>query len=128
MSYTPHTWQTGETVTAAKLNALEQGVASGGGGNLVVTMTIEYNTPGQNSATFTLNATWQDISAAIAAGKYVCSVSSGEQTVQTQIVSYSSYVEDETTTYVIGDFWDNYYTTNSQTGYPSRVVIEENVS
>jgi len=32
MSYTPHTWTSGEVVTAAKMNALEQGAASGGGG------------------------------------------------------------------------------------------------
>lgn len=36
MSYTPHTWQTGETITAAKLNNIEEGISeaaqSGGGG------------------------------------------------------------------------------------------------
>ena len=31
MSYTPHEWTTGETITAAKLNALENGAAEGGG-------------------------------------------------------------------------------------------------
>lgn len=31
MAYTPHEWSTGETITAAKLNALENGVAAGGG-------------------------------------------------------------------------------------------------
>ena len=35
MSYTPHTWASGETITAAKLNALEQGVAEGGGGAII---------------------------------------------------------------------------------------------
>ena len=35
MSYTPHTWTSGEVVTAAKMNALEQGAASGGGGLLI---------------------------------------------------------------------------------------------
>ena len=32
MSYTPHTWTVGDVITAERLNALEQGVASGGGG------------------------------------------------------------------------------------------------
>ena len=32
MSYTPHEWTTGETITAAKLNALENGAAEGGSG------------------------------------------------------------------------------------------------
>ena len=31
MSYTPTTWKAGDTVTSAKLNKLEQGVAAGGG-------------------------------------------------------------------------------------------------
>lgn len=31
MAYTPTVWQAGDTVTAAKLNKMEQGIASGGG-------------------------------------------------------------------------------------------------
>ena len=30
MSYTPTTWTTGDTITATKLNKMEQGIASGG--------------------------------------------------------------------------------------------------
>ena len=32
MSYEPHIWVDDETITAAKLNAMEQGIAQGGGG------------------------------------------------------------------------------------------------
>lgn len=32
MSYTPTTWTTGDTITATKLNKIEQGIASAGGG------------------------------------------------------------------------------------------------
>ena len=32
MTYSPHTWQPGEIISSARLNALEQGVAAGGGG------------------------------------------------------------------------------------------------
>ena len=32
MSYTPTTWTTGDTITATKLNKMEQGIASAGGG------------------------------------------------------------------------------------------------
>ena len=32
MSYTPTTWVTGDTVTATKLNKMEQGIANAGGG------------------------------------------------------------------------------------------------
>ena len=30
MSYTPNTWATGDTITASKLNAMEQGIANAG--------------------------------------------------------------------------------------------------
>lgn len=54
MSYTPTTWAAGDTVTAAKLNKLEQGVASGG--VLVVNMSLN------NDETIgTLDKTWQEI-------------------------------------------------------------------
>jgi hypothetical protein len=38
MSYEKHTWETGETITAEKLNNLEDGVASGGGGGIFIVM------------------------------------------------------------------------------------------
>jgi len=39
MSYTPTTWTNGDTITAAKLNKMEQGIAEGGGGgNAVVSL------------------------------------------------------------------------------------------
>lgn len=48
MSYTPHTWTTNETITAAKLNNLEDGVQeaaqSGGGGLTFIPWTFDDNT------------------------------------------------------------------------------------
>ena len=41
MSYTPTTWATGDTVTATKLNKLENGVASAGGYDLVFKLNDE---------------------------------------------------------------------------------------
>jgi len=35
MAYTPTTWVTGDTVTATKLNKIENGIASAGGGGLI---------------------------------------------------------------------------------------------
>lgn len=53
MSYTPTNWATGDVITAEKLNKLEQGVASaGGGGALIVTID-------ENNA---LDHTWKEIS------------------------------------------------------------------
>jgi len=52
MSYEPTTWKSGDTVTSAKLNKMEQGIANagGGGGALVVHVVDE-----------TLDKTWQEI-------------------------------------------------------------------
>ena len=35
MSYTPTTWATGDTITATKLNKMEQGIAGAGGSGLI---------------------------------------------------------------------------------------------
>lgn len=51
MSYTPTTWQTGDTITAALLNKMEQGVANAGGGGALLV--------GQSNET--LDKTWQEI-------------------------------------------------------------------
>ena len=42
MSYTPTEWSTGDTITAALLNKMENGIAAGGGGNPLVTLTFPY--------------------------------------------------------------------------------------
>lgn len=35
MSYTPHTWENDELITAAKMNNIEEGIAEGGSGALI---------------------------------------------------------------------------------------------
>ena len=52
MAYTPNTWATGDTITAAKLNNMEQGIASAGGGGVFIV----------NESNGTLDKTWQEIS------------------------------------------------------------------
>ena len=45
MSYEKQTWQTGDVVTSAKLNHMEDGIAAaGGGGVLVVNVTFDEST------------------------------------------------------------------------------------
>ena len=41
MAYTPTVWQTGDTITAEKLNKLENGVANTGGYDIVFTKTMD---------------------------------------------------------------------------------------
>lgn len=69
MSYEPTNWKTGDVVTSAKLNKLEQGVASGA---MIVT---GYNTISGNG---TLNKTWQEIYDAASQGKSVVLVDEQE--------------------------------------------------
>ena len=56
MSYEKQTWQTGDTITAEKLNHIEDGIAgAGGGGVLVVYGTVD------DDDIMTLDHTWQEI-------------------------------------------------------------------
>lgn len=64
MSYEPTTWKSGDIVTSAKLNKLEQGVANAGG-YLVVHVSMDGE---EGSATYTLDKTWQEIYDAVSAG------------------------------------------------------------
>ena len=61
VSYEPHEWDTGEVITAARLNAIEQGIAGAGAGYDVVVETA-MSQPGNNLANF--SATWSDYQAA----------------------------------------------------------------
>lgn len=83
MSYEPHEWVAGETVTASKLNNMEQGIANGGG-VLVATLELpsedlgethrgETKTSQDNSGILVLSATitshtWQELYDAVADG------------------------------------------------------------
>lgn len=61
MAYEPTTWKSGDVVTSAKLNHMEQGIAGAG------QMIIVRNDP----ETFTLQSTWQEIYDALKAGVFV---------------------------------------------------------
>lgn len=60
MAYVKQTWQTGDTVTSAKLNHMEDGIAASDGAALVVGSTTEGNT-------ITLDKTYAEI----LAGNYI---------------------------------------------------------
>lgn len=54
MSYEKHTWETGETITAEKLNNLEQGITNAG----ILVVNGVYD---EQANTVTLDKTWQEI-------------------------------------------------------------------
>ena len=66
--YEPHTWVAGETVTASKLNNMEQGIANSGGGGGVAVY-AEYDS--ENDVTNITSHTWQEIYDAVEAGNFV---------------------------------------------------------
>lgn len=68
MSYEKQTWQTGDVVTANKLNHMEDGIATGGGDVLVVpvAMTIVDGAP-----TLTTSVSVADVITATESGKAV---------------------------------------------------------
>ena len=69
MSYTPNNWKPGDVLTAAKMNKLEAAVAQGGGGGVLkLNVDVSGDTP-------TLDASYNDIVAAVEAGKVVLLVS-----------------------------------------------------
>lgn len=43
MAYTPTTWTTGDTITASAMNKIENGIADGGGYDLVITYDFTVN-------------------------------------------------------------------------------------
>ena len=61
MSYTTQTWATGDTVTASKLNHMEDGIAGAGGG--IVLDLVDTSTP--------LTMTFEEIADAISSGTNV---------------------------------------------------------
>lgn len=52
MSYTPTTWNTGDTITPSALNKIEQGIAEGGGGGY--DLVIEADFPITNISSFSV--------------------------------------------------------------------------
>lgn len=116
MAYTPTTWSSGDTITATKLNKIEQGIV-GVGGILVVTATIN-STTGFTS----LNKTWQEIHDALIAGENVNIVANVENTV---VIYFVDMVDVSNNVYSIHSFntMDNVnFSTDSASGYPSQMI------
>ena len=70
MTYTKQNWADGDLITAAKLNHIEEGLASAGAGNGSV-FYVETTGPLGIDVVATLNTTWQAVYDAMTDGKRV---------------------------------------------------------
>ena len=110
MSYNKTTWQTGDIVTAEKLNKLEDGVADA---SEVFIIGLQEDAP------TTLDTTWKEIHDALISGKLVVRIEIDDEfnAVYSSIVS--SVRENLGYYYVvIGDSSGDTYKTDTETGYP----------
>ena len=84
MSYDKTTWQTGDVITANKLNHIEDGIANGGG--VVVVHVTEEND------TFTLDKTWNELQELLSSGALVATLTDdvGTTTMQFLTQAFSS--------------------------------------
>lgn len=67
MSYTPTTWNTGDTITPSALNKIEQGIAEGGGGGYDAEVYIYHTANSADDYDITIiSGTFADLAAKIA--------------------------------------------------------------
>ena len=103
MSYEPTTWKSGDTVTSAKLNKMEQGIANAGGGGVLIVHDVDS----------TLDKTWQEIHDAILSVGAVVEVNNGG------ITLFTFAGTDGAGTYHVDTAIGDEYYTDSTDGYPA---------
>ena len=116
MAYEPTEWKSGDVVTSAKLNKLENGVA-GAGGVLIVEMSM--TTGDHSEEIYTLNKTWKEIHDAFVAGVNVLiSTSEGAEHI---LVVYVGNVDGVYTVDMNMQYGVSALTCESENGYPTYV-------
>ena len=115
MSYEPTNWKSGDTVTSAKLNKMEQGIASaGGGGSLICNA---------DSDTQALDKTAEEISTAFLSGTNVLVIRYNEsdykQAFTIGSVEYDEAAEFTYSFYAAVAPENNTWVANAGTDYPS---------
>ena len=111
MSYTKQTWQSGDKVTSAKLNHMEDGIA---GAVKVVPYTNENDS-------ITLGMTWQEIHDALEGGEVlVVPMTSEFGSVCGLVVSAMITNSGDDTVYVVYLVNGNGFETDSANGYPGN--------
>lgn len=116
MAYTKNTWNTGDIVSSAKLNHMEDGIANSENVFIVggVTLDQDYNITG------TLDKTWQKIHDALQNKICVIVITDGDN-VKSIFINSAYDDPDQIGTggrYIIYAGENNYFRTDSKDGYP----------
>ena len=119
MAYEPTNWKTGDVVTSAKLNKLEQGVAAGSG------VPVVHETYDESAGTYTLDKTWQEIYDGIGAGVgyfiFVASADAGVDVEHRHLYYFSdAYYEPTDSAYVVKPSGFTEYFAEAPDDYPVR--------
>ena len=104
MAYVKQTWQTGDTVTSAKLNHMEDGIAAAGG------VLVVHDVDG------TLDKTWQEIHDAFIANGVVVADGNFLVSVSVVLTAHGQYLVGTSNS---GLYSERSYSATSANGYPS---------
>lgn len=114
MAYEKQTWATGDTITANKLNHMEDGIASG-------VLAVNLENPSEH--TMVLDKTWQEI---YDAPFTVCKMPMGDSVMVVPVYEINSGAGSYSVTfYDAGNTGDDQFftlTTDSADGYPSYTI------
>lgn len=112
MAYTKNTWVTGDIVTSAKLNHMEDGIAS----SAVMVVRINFTTDGSHNV-YTLDKTWQEIYDAIDSGLFCFLLEGGEGSFYQYGIDGVEVVDD---VYYVNSLI-RAYQTDAASGYPQYI-------
>lgn len=117
MSYQPTVWQAGDTITSARLNKLEQGVAAGGGaGGMVIHAAVDEQ---EHTITVT-DATAGDVWDALTAGSSIVLIAEAASLGQVRSVcQMATYSEGDGYDFMLGGNMDLHASTAAD--YPVSV-------
>ena len=116
MAYTKQTWQSGDVVTSAKLNYIEDGIVAAGAD--VFTVTGIFSKDGENDRV-DLDKTWQEIHDAFVGGSLVCineEMDDGS-CYQSLVLQVSQMPFDEDMIYLVNTYMES-FTIETPNGYP----------
>ena len=114
MSYTPTEWKTGDVVTSAKLNKLEQGVAAGSG---VLVVHESYDSA---TSTWTMDTVASEIWSAMQTGLAIV-----VSDISSSVIAYVEHIPEESEEYyfvICDNAGPQGYSAANGDDYPSREV------